>query len=127
LTISRLFVDTLVESSGLHPQEGKQRDYDLVWPYFHNFEHDEDGLNHCTGPESNPYRITHSGEKHKINLPVARGHGRDKVPTWFKFTKKLDGGWELESGEKIDIEEANELLKSSKGIIKRALEGLDTT
>lgn len=97
-------------TKGLHPQKGGQRNYDLVWPYFHNFEHDPDGLNHCTGPESLPYVIVHVGNKHKINFQVAKGHGREETQ-WFKFPKKLNDGWELESGIKIDHERNRRWLK----------------
>ena len=49
-------------------------------------------------------KIEHSQEKHIINKEYARGHGIMRLPTWFKFTKKIKSGWwDLESGVKISL------------------------
>ena len=79
-----------------------QRKYTGVLQFFHNYSHDPEGRQHCTGAKSNPYIITHFDGKHIINLPYAKGHGKKCKTQWFKFTRKLHGGWDLSSGIKID-------------------------
>lgn len=118
MNVSRIFIEFIVNEEA-HLQPGKQRDYDLVWPHFHNHEHDPKGLTHCTGPISNPYSIVAVGNKHKIDLPVAKGHGRNKETQWFMFTKKLGDGWDLASGYKIIPEEAKKLLSKFKSLINK--------
>lgn len=77
------------------------RKFDKPWDFFHNYEHNPRGRNHCRGPLSNPYIITHEDGKDKISLEYARGHGRAKKMQWFKFTKRLGDGYDLSSGVKI--------------------------
>lgn len=72
-----------------------------VAEFFHNFEHDPKGLNHCHSDGNHPYRIYHLNGKHVITGMVACGHGRGRKPQWFKFTLKLEKGWDLASGVKI--------------------------
>ena len=79
------------------------RKYTGVLQYFHNFEHDPLGRNHCKGGKSNPYTIEHVNSRHKINLPYARGHGRGGRPQWFQFTRRLSNGYDMSSGQKIDF------------------------
>jgi hypothetical protein len=78
------------------------RTYNSVLQYFHNYEHDPEGLTHCRGPENNPYRIVHYKGDHIINVKAARGHGKGNIPQWFKFTERSGSGWKLSSGEKVD-------------------------
>ena len=67
----------------------------IIW-YFHNYEH---GYKHCVGSLKNNYRIEHFNGEHIINKEYARGHGINRKPHWFKFTKKIKSGWwNLESG-----------------------------
>jgi len=78
------------------------RNYNRVEPYFHNFEHSPEGLNHCHSDGKNPYRIKHHNRKHVISGNIATGHGRGNKPQKFRFTKRLGDGWDLSSGVKID-------------------------
>ena len=80
----------------------RPRKYTGVLQFFHNFEHDPKGLNHCHSDGNHPYRIRHVGGKHVISHPMARGHGRGGKPQWFKFTRRLTGGYDMASGLKID-------------------------
>lgn len=83
-----------------------EREYTGPTQFFHNYEHDPEGLTHCRGPASNPYRIVHVDGKHAISAEYARGHGKGShlhAPTqWFKFTNRLGLGWDLASGEEIE-------------------------
>ncbi len=73
----------------------------IEW-FFHHPDHDQ--IAHCVGSALNAYIIEHSGKKHRINKRYARGHGINKRPQWFKFTKKIKSGWwDLSSSEKIDV------------------------
>ena len=78
------------------------RKYTGVLQYFHNFEHDPTGRNHCHSSGNYPYTIRHSNGKHIISNSIAQGHGRGCKPQWFKFTKRLDGGYDMASGRKVD-------------------------
>jgi len=78
------------------------RNYNRVEPYFHNFEHSPEGLNHCHSDGNYPYTIKHLGGKHVISASIARGHGRGGQPQWFRFTRELGGGYDMASGERID-------------------------
>lgn len=78
------------------------RKYTGVLQYFHNFEHDPTGRNHCQSSGNYPYTIRHSNGKHIISNSIARGHGRGRKPQWFKFTRRLDNGYDMSSGIKID-------------------------
>ena len=78
------------------------RDYNKVEPYFHNFEHSETGTTHCHSEGDHPYEIKMVGGKHMITAHVARGHGYGNKPQWFVFITKLDGGYDLASGVRID-------------------------
>lgn len=72
-----------------------------VAQFFHNYEHDPKGLNHCHSDGQYPYRVFHYGGKHVITGRVACGHGKGGMPQWFMFSRKLGGGWDLSSGQKI--------------------------
>ncbi len=78
------------------------RKYDRIEQFFHNFEHDPKGLNHCHSAGNHPYQVHHFGGKHVITGKVARGHGRGCKPQWFRFTRRLSDGWDLASGVKIE-------------------------
>ena len=81
----------------------KPRKYEgNVAEFFHNFEHDPKGLNHCCSTGNHPYEVRHLDGKHVITSRVARGHGRARKPQWFKFARRLGDGWDLASGVKID-------------------------
>jgi len=81
------------------------RQYTGVTQYFHNYEHDPEGLTHCRGPATNPYRIVHYNGGHIINVEYAKGHGKRNIPQWFRFTRKSGAGWDLTSG--VEIEPTN--------------------
>ena len=72
-----------------------------VAQFFHNFEHDPSGLNHCHSAGQHPYSISHKDGKHIITSRIACGHGRGKKPQWFRFTRRLGSGYELGSGVRI--------------------------
>ena len=74
---------------------------DSVAQFFHNFEHDPKGLNHCHSDGQHPYRVDHVDGRHVITRSIACGHGRGGKPQWFKFTRRLGGGWDLASGKKV--------------------------
>lgn len=80
----------------------RPRKYTGVMQYFHNFEHDPTGRNHCKSSGNYPYTIEHFKGKHKISNNVAIGHGRGGKPQKFLFTKKLGNGYDMSSGIKID-------------------------
>ena len=77
------------------------RKYTGTLQYFHNFEHDSTGRNHCQSNGNYPYTIKHSNGKHIISKSIACGHGRGRKPQWFRFSKKLDGGYDMTSGIRI--------------------------
>ena len=79
----------------------RHRRYTGVLQYFHNFEHDPTGRNHCKSDGQHPYRIEHVNGKHQISGKMAIGHGRGGKPQKFKFTKRLGSGWDMTSGVKI--------------------------
>ena len=85
-----------------------KRKYTGITQYFHNYEHDPEGLTHCRGPKSNPYRIVHYKKGHTINVEYAKGHGIGCVPQWFKFTKRLGSGWDLVSGIEVESKDVPE-------------------
>ena len=87
-----------------------KRKYTGPTQFFHNYEHDSEGRTHCLGPPTNPYIIIHDKGKHKINTPVARGHGKKGDTQWFKFPKTV-GGFDLAEGKPIPVEEAIASLK----------------
>ena len=96
-------------------RDAKQmRKYTGPMQFFHNFEHDPEGRTHCKGPLSNPWEIEHSNGKHIITSEYAKGHGRAKIPQWFKFTKKLKTGYDLRSAIKIAREEVPDSFISVK-------------
>lgn len=70
--------------------------------YFHNYEHDKNGRNHCSSNGDHPYTIRHYKGKHVISGSIVRGHGRGGKPQWFSFKKRLGGGYDMASGVKID-------------------------
>ncbi len=70
--------------------------------FFHNFEHDPKGLNHCCSAGNYPYTISHLDGKHVITARIACGHGRGRKPQWFKFTRRRGNGWDLSSGVRIE-------------------------
>lgn len=83
-------------------QSEQPRKYTGVMQYFHNFEHDPEGLNHCHSIGEYPYTIEHKDGKHIISAPIARGHGRGCKPQWFRFTERTNGGYDMASGKRID-------------------------
>ena len=78
------------------------RKYTGVLQFFHNFEHDPEGLNHCQSDGDHPYTIKHKNGKHIISHPVVRGHGRGRKPQWFEFTVRLGDGDDMASARRID-------------------------
>lgn len=91
------------------------RKYTGVMQYFHNFEHDPEGRNHCHSEGDYPYAIEHKDGKHIISARIARGHGRGCKPQWFKFTERCNGGYDMTSAVRIDRPPA----KSSKVMARR--------
>ncbi len=91
-----------------------ERKYTGPLQFFHNFEHDPEGRKHCTGPASHPYRVKHVGGKHVITHRFAKGHGKGRKPQWFKFTRKLDNGYDLTSGIKVEGPPTGFLVKPKK-------------
>ena len=89
-----------------------EREYTGVTQYFHNYEHDPEGLTHCRGPAGNPYRIVHFQGKHIINTEYAKGHGKGNIPQWFRFTKRFGLGWDLTSEIKVDSKDVPERGKT---------------
>lgn len=85
-----------------------ERKYTGPLQYFHNYEHDPEGRTHCKGPASNPYAIEHRDGVHVINCQFARGHGKGNKPQWFKFMKRVPGGWDLASGEMVEVSKVPE-------------------
>jgi len=83
-------------------QKRRPRKYTGILQYFHNFEHDPSGLNHCHSDGNHPYTIRHHNGKHIISGQVVRGHGRGCKPQWFYFPKKLKDGYDMASGVKIE-------------------------
>ena len=77
------------------------RKYTGVLQYFHNFEHDPTGRSHCHSNGNYPYTIRHYNGKHIISSRIVRGHGRGGKPQWFRFTRRLGGGYDMTSGVKI--------------------------
>jgi hypothetical protein len=92
-----------------------EREYTGVTQFFHNYEHDAEGLTHCRGPVSNPYRIVHKNGKHLINVEYAKGHGKLCKEQWFHFTKKVGLGWDLASGVKVESSKVPRLGKTKLG------------
>ena len=95
---------------------GKKPAGSVCW-YFHNFAtHGENmGYNHCEGGPANPYQIKHATKDgtlgHVINKSYARGHGYSNKPQWWRFTRKLDNGYDLSSGEKVDVADVPKRFK----------------
>lgn len=83
-------------------QSKRPRKYTGVMQFFHNFEHDPSGLNHCHSNGDYPYEIQHKDGKHVISHSIARGHGRGCKPQWFKFPVRCDGGFDMASATRID-------------------------
>ena len=79
----------------------RPRRYTGVLQFFHNFEHDPSGRNHCRSGGKYPYEIEHVGGKHKISHPYARGHGRGAKPQWFFFPNRLEEGYDMASGVRV--------------------------
>lgn len=77
------------------------RKYTGVMQYFHNYEHDPSGRNHCHSAGQYPYQIKHYNGQHVISARIACGHGRGCKTQWFKFTRRLGGGYDMASGVKI--------------------------
>ena len=77
------------------------RQYTGLLQYFHNYVHDPTGRNHCSSNGKHPYTIKHQIGKHIISHSIARGHGRGCKPQWFKFTKRLGGGYDMASGVRV--------------------------
>ncbi len=82
-------------------KQKRRRKYTGVMQYFHNFEHDPKGLNHCHSDGNYPYTIEHNGGKHIISASIAIGHGKGGKPQCFQFTKHESGGYDMASGIKI--------------------------
>jgi hypothetical protein len=78
-----------------------KRTYNTVRQYFHNFEHDPEGRTHCHSAGKFPYTVHHHEGRHVITARVARGHGKGQHEQWFRFTKRLGDGYDLDSGVKI--------------------------
>ncbi len=89
-----------------------ERKYIGVSQHFHNYEHDPEGLTHCRGPASNPYRIVHYKGHNIISTEYARGHGKKKETQWFRFEKRLGPGWSLASGIMVAPEDVPEKGKT---------------
>jgi len=79
----------------------RPRKYNNVLQFFHNYEHDPTGRNHCHSAGQYPYTIHHAEGKHIISGRIACGHGRGGKPQWFRFTRRLGSGWDLSSGKRI--------------------------
>ena len=94
-------------------KEGKRK-YVGPLQFFHNYEHDPEGRKHCTGPASHPYRIAHVKGKHVITHKYAKGHGKKRKAQWFEFPVRLDDGYDLASGIKIDGPPEGFLIKAKK-------------
>ena len=77
------------------------RTYNKPTDFFHNFEHDPKGRNHCKSNGKHPYTIRHKNGKHIISGKIAIGHGRGNKPQKFVFTRRLGSGWDLASGKPI--------------------------
>ena len=77
------------------------RKYTGVLQYFHNYEHDPLGRNHCHSSGKYPYTIKHYNGKHVISNPIARGHGKGGKPQLFRFTRRLGNGYDMSSGVKV--------------------------
>lgn len=77
------------------------RKYTGILQFFHNFEHNAKGRNHCKSAGKYPYNIHHAKGKHVISRSLARGHGRGGKPQWFKFTGRVAGGYDMASGKRI--------------------------
>lgn len=103
-----------------------QRKYTGVLQYFHNYEHNSDGRRHCTGPQSNPYRIAHLNKKHIITHKYAVGHGKKCKRQWFRFPRRLAFGYDMSHYVKVDEPdnslkvEKRDLTKIYKAIPKNA-------
>ncbi|KKN16507.1 hypothetical protein LCGC14_0975180 [marine sediment metagenome] len=81
----------------------RPRKYTGVLQYFHNFEHDPKGRNHCHSDGNHPYSIWHENGKHIISARIACGHGRGGKPQWFRFTRREGKGWDMASGMRTSI------------------------
>lgn len=92
------------------------RKYTGVLQFFHNFEHDSKGLNHCHSDGDHPYTIKHKKGKHIISNNIARGHGRADKPQWFEFTVRRGDGYDMASFKLID---APPVQKQSAKPLKR--------
>ncbi len=118
----RSMIDLLKAPTSITSMHGhkKAKDGSVEW-HFHNFAqhgpggHDDTsgelGYQHCVGPPSNPYFIKHSGKAHVIDKRYARGHGVKSEPTWFKFKKKIKGGWDLATGEVVEVKDVPKRFK----------------
>lgn len=84
------------------------RQYTGPSQFFHNYEHNPEGLTHCRGPEGNPYRIVHYEGKHIISTEYAKGHDKKRDITWFKFNERLGPGWNLNSGTILAVKDVPE-------------------
>ena len=49
-----------------------------------------------------------------ITHRFAKGHGKGGKPQWFKFSRKLDKGYDLASGVKVDGPPKGFLIKSKR-------------
>ena len=96
-------------------QRKRQRKYTGTMQFFHNFEHDSEGLNHCHSAGNYPYTIEHKDGKHIISAKIAEGHGTACKPQWFKFSVRCNGGYDMAFGVRIDGPPA----KKSKGLTRR--------
>jgi len=95
---------------------GKKPAGSIAW-YFHNFatHGDNVGYQHCVGGDANPYEIKHITRdgtmEHVISKEYSRGHGYSSKPQWFHFLDKLDNGYDLSSGEKVDVADVPKRFK----------------
>jgi len=89
--------------SGAPKVAKRRRKYTGVTQYFHNFEHDPAGRNHCKSAGKHPYTIVHVKGKHVISHPVAIGHGKAGKPQAFVFPVKIGKGYDLASGKKTTL------------------------
>jgi len=90
-----------VNKNGMANTFRRRRKYTGVSQYFHNYEHDPTGRNHCKSSGQHPYTIKHVNGRHVISNAIATGHGLGGKPQVFKFTKRVPGGYDMTSGKKV--------------------------
>jgi len=103
-----------VKKSPVKKTRRNPRKYNGVLNFFHNYEHNPSGLNHCKSAGNFPYTIEHVKGKHKISHRLAIGHGIGCKPQAFKFTKRLGNGYDMASGVKITMQELKAMKVGKK-------------